>query len=580
MNFLFQYSNQTNTQLRHSLQTLKSFFLLKSLGISLSTRKTIYQKMNSDFEDLYKSMCRPHSLWKIKNKPVESSFTHQIAELVKKGHFLIEKNDKNTAVDAVSVPRTRLLVPVSGGIASMASVWWALNHPHVEVYFCHLVGLDEDLMDRQMLCLTCLCLYARTFEGLPVGASLSTLPGSSEPVRLSQQNHRMLVLPMPAISFVLDERITSSDGGGASERGNRRHPQTLALMYRQILNAAQAAQCSSIVWSFFDAEKQFIEALHPVFVGVHKHQNIFPFKNRNAAFAEFQKACIVSDRVYSQTVMPVKLVDSIAVSAPKKKQKKAAMSEQKQQQEMQQQVLQTNGAAIMPDMAQFIVTCQKRPAEKQAEPVNENTDSETAAEYLQRHSEQMKNRLPFDWCGKCRSCRPWIDAHAHCTAHSDRLVEKQFCVQYPLMHAYEQLLGSLAPKVLKKSPISSSALKLPGATAKRKRSIALEEEDDEIEDDEQDVFVEEEEEAEDDDKKAKDGEEEEDDGIPIGPEEEEAQKPDEEDGEDEDEKPDNDNEEDEDDDNEKQDDFDDDDDDEGLSSTDVASHDDHSAAES
>lgn len=497
--------------------------------------------MSSDFEQLYNSMCRPHSLWSSRVqdqslKPVQTSVFDRIAKLGS-----ASSSTSSTSNEAAfAVPRTRILVPVSGGIASLASAWWALNHPHVDVFFCHLVGLDQDseLTDRQLLLLTLLIVHARTVEGLPLGATFT------ESHRLAEMESRLLALPMPIEPYVIMDKSNPNKIG---ERGNRRHPLTLALMYRQILNAAQSTQCSSIVWGFFDIEKQFIQSLHAIFDNVYRHQNIFPFESRRVALKEFEDACVKSERAYSQSLLPVRVPESTSAQLKKKQKKQVLIAANEKVEPL---VLQTNGAALMPDLAEYVVTCiAKNYEETMVE--QEVIAAETTAEYLARHEKAAsKTRLPFNWCGQCESCRPWIIARdeAYCGAKkSDSLSS-----QYPLMHAYEQLLASVAPRVVKKADVVVVVSK-PG---KRKR-VTFDEEEEDVEDDDHDIYVEEE--GEDDDaggRASKNGDEE-DDGVPIGPEEEE-EKVDEED-EEKDETPEND---DEDQDDDNQEDFDEDDDDE------------------
>jgi len=298
--------------------------------------------------------------------------------------------------------RRRVLVPVSGGVASTACLWWALQRPEFDVHVVHLVGVERANKHEQMVALVQMARYMRALDGRPLIARFqqpaeetgtdktdacdvdNSLSRPASPERgecslktlAALQHERFNILPMPTQPYSLHESVLA-DGATQSSIGNseplKHHPLTYALMYRQVLRCACALQCDDIVWGMFDDARSIVDALQPLFASkLRQHQNWFPFATRHEAFDGFVALSERSDAVWAAYRSPTIDADSSAgnVSATSSEAQRRKLSSSKARKSSNTGrssvradetacvvVPQMCGAALMPDAAQYATTC-------------------------------------------------------------------------------------------------------------------------------------------------------------------------------------------------------------------------------
>lgn len=385
--------------------------------------------------------------------------------------------------DAGAMPmRRRVLVPLSGGVASTACLWWALQRPEFDVHIVHLVGVERSNKYEQMLALVQMARYARALDGKPLAAQFAqeqrkisqkrTLAnvcddmdatvaddsGAADAHQMSLkrlaalQHDRFTILPMPTQPYTLENCDISSDV--TLERDSeplKHHPLSYALMYRQVLRSACALQCDDIVWGLFDDARSVVEMLHPLFSSsLRRHQNWFPFADRHESFAAFVAMSERSDQIWSAYSAPIfdpTSGDAQQSSAQRRKtssrkpsQTDRAMMADDGEKPVRPIVPQMTGPSLAPDAAQYATTCrqymQSRSHDDAKQEVAHRSDSVTTG-----HAGSVRM---MRWCGSCVDCAVWRDVasnrkRATTTAAGARKVE--LTTQHTLLDAYNQLLN-------------------------------------------------------------------------------------------------------------------------------------------
>ena len=339
------------------------------------------------------------------------------------GSAATSTNTNTISIESVNkqhLHRRSVLVPLSGGIASLACAWWALQQRNVDVYFCHLTALDRSNSVLDSLCLAEFLRYARDADGKPLFANVD-----SEDVYRSPSS-RIKILPMPTQPYTLD----CNDCEHLTEANQKHHPLTYILMYRQLLNAAVVFGCTEIAWGLFDLPRELVQSIEPLMAQkVFAHQNVFPFATRGDALAAFEQASCQSMRIW-QNVEPQLAASQLAV-------------------------VQTCSASIMPDAPHYVQTCGKS---KREPALDKNQQVETAAEHLAKVAHNKAQR--YNWCGECVDCKPWLD---WLSKHKSEKTgcNKSVTQKHALADAYNEILKR-SQNLLK--------VKKPSKSSKRKRN--------------------------------------------------------------------------------------------------------------
>ena len=417
----------------------------------------------NDLEQIYERLCAEAGECAVHSKWLESEFSARdlhklLAPRLSDGcattRATPSNQQKNThkSANVDSSLRRSMLVPLSGGVASVACAWWAMQQSDVDVYFCYLVGVDRACIEREVLCIGELMRYARDNDGKPLFGSEKC----RELDALARQPHaRIKVLPMPTQPYTLkaNRRVQewrSQRSGDEAQRVADRikhHPLTYALMYRQLLNAAQAFGCHEIAWGVFGSTRTLIAALQPLFDSkVHVHRNWFPFERRDDALRSLLQAACVSESVWRNAHDPLSAqseerdnedmdnVDNDDEHDKKSaKAKKGAASKKK----AVRRIVQASCAALMPDLAQYVQTCGKS-AHSATSSDKETEAEESAADYLKRRRKQVVN---LNWCGECCDCVPWSAATKSVLSPADERNNANCSTNHTLRDAYTLLLA-------------------------------------------------------------------------------------------------------------------------------------------
>lgn len=243
--------------------------------------------------------------------------------------------------------KSKVMVSISGGVASLAALWRVLQCTDVEVHLCYLVGVDRSIVERELAVLLELIKYGRDQNGRPFVS-----PGVDNALR--HPDCRLKLLPMPTQLFTRRKEATTTW---------KHHPSTYVLMYRQILTAAQSADCTQIVWGLFDKQRDLLESIAPFF---HKRvgqvENWFPFNERLTAIRTLCHGGIRSNNVWKRSNSPSEFTDT---------------------------------ATLMPDVAQLAWTCSKFPSTTS---IDKNLDENAVL---------ADDFNLYNWCSNCIDCNAW-----------------------------------------------------------------------------------------------------------------------------------------------------------------------------
>jgi len=392
----------------------------------------------------------------------------------------------NNHADAGAMPmRRRVLVPLSGGVASTACLWWALQRPEFDVHIVHLVGVERSNKYEQMLALVQMARYARALDGKPLAAQFAqeqrkisqkhtlanvcddmdaTIAADSgadaKQVNLKRlaalQHDRFTILPMPTQPYTLENcGALSAKTLQSDKEPLKHHPLSYALMYRQVLRSACALQCDDIVWGLFDDARSVVEMLHPLFSSsLRRHQNWFPFADRHESFATFVAMSERSDQIWSAYTAPI--FDPTSADAQQSSAQRRKTSSRKPSQTdraladdadkpVRPIVPKMTGPSLAPDAAQYATTCQQYMQSRAHDARNDDDKQEKAHRDASVPKGHADNVRMMRWCGACVDCAVWRDVALNrkrattTTAAAVRKVE--LTTQHTLLDAYNQLLN-------------------------------------------------------------------------------------------------------------------------------------------
>jgi hypothetical protein len=332
--------------------------------------------------------------------------------------------------------RKRVLVPFSGGLSSMATLWWCLRKDY-DIYLCYAFGaLDATATiaekPAEIECLLRLLEYARTVDGKLLFNN--SCNGGVHGLTRAEINARIRIVQVPQASYNMP---AAGDAIGmppfADDVNGQRckaHPQAYLLLYRHLLTVAESLQCSGIALGMHGDAKQLLQSAQKFFTKIHTHDLVMPFANRTEALVCLQEAATQSWHVWRSYF---------------------ENGDVRQQQQANGGVWQTCGPALMPNVAHYVTTCSAPPrlsvnelmtkaqeaavsrivcllqeeAEKEQEKIDAALQSgkklrkKRTPDPLQyaRYTEiflEEKAKLsseqavgPFHFCRRCADCRPW-----------------------------------------------------------------------------------------------------------------------------------------------------------------------------
>jgi len=263
----------------------------------------------------------------------------------------IEENVKGAFDAHVAVRRRkRVLVPFSGGLSSMATLWWCLLQDY-DVYLCYaFAALDATptIAEKpaEIECLLRLLQYARTRDGTllfdrrdqpEAGVHQLTRAEISERIRIVQVPQSAYNLPNGIGIDIRNQEPFASDVQGERCKA---HPQAYLLLYRHLITVAASLQCTGIAMGMHGDARQLLTSASKFFAQVYAHDLQMPFASRTEALVCFQEAATQSWHVWKSYFL------------------------RREQQEDIDGVWQTCGPALMPNTSHYVSTCSNpaRPA--------------------------------------------------------------------------------------------------------------------------------------------------------------------------------------------------------------------------
>ena len=229
--------------------------------------------------------------------------------------------------------RKRVLVPISCGITSLATLWWCLLQDY-DVYLCYAFdalsySAQNSENSFEIQCLLRLLQYLRRKDGTLLFETTDKGGGIHQLSR-SEIHQRIKIIQVPLSSYFLKKQ----DDLLPHQYSLKAHPQAYLLLYRQILMVAQSLNCSAIAFGMYDDAKNLLQAACPMFTAIYKHELLFPFTSRNETLESFHDAAEQSWNVWKSFGLEKDNISGI---------------------------WQTAGPSLMPNLAHYVTTCQTRP---------------------------------------------------------------------------------------------------------------------------------------------------------------------------------------------------------------------------
>lgn len=213
--------------------------------------------------------------------------------------------------------KKRVLVPVTGGLSSLACLWWAMQQDDVEICLCYVFGIEGTNVAGEMRALMELLRYGRDQRGEPFVDNPANAAGEA----IYNPHSRFKILPIPSQPYHLPasanvDALTPNFVGPIHENlydqqqqqqqqwpneasSVKYHPMTYLLLYRVLLDAAQAFECESIVFGVYGDARELIEGAHRTFTRlVVPHSVVFPFPHRTDALYALQEGALRSSQVW------------------------------------------------------------------------------------------------------------------------------------------------------------------------------------------------------------------------------------------------------------------------------------------
>jgi len=294
--------------------------------------------------------------------------------------------------------RRRVLVAYSGGITSMALLWWCLQNDY-DVYLCYAIGaLDKtdnapQANAREIQCLLRLLQYARRLDGKLLFDHPDAQQGGVQHLSRAEIMQRIQIVQIPQATYTLPDNLVGSAYSSVEEQLGKpsdaeqhalaepfltdvdgdtlkAHPQAYMLFYRHLLTVAQSLQCNSIALGVHGDARRLLLAAQPFFSERVVQHNLFvPFESRTETLVCWKEASERSWSVWKSYFEECKRRDVIAkqVKQLERKRKKkssdrnnaAAEEEEPPNTAMPEPlgVWQTAGPALMPNAAHYVSTC-------------------------------------------------------------------------------------------------------------------------------------------------------------------------------------------------------------------------------
>lgn len=344
--------------------------------------------------------------------------------------------------------RRRVLVPMSGGLSSLACLWWALQNDY-HVYLCYVNGVRGANARAEFRALMELLRYGRDQDGEP----FVQYPQNAAGEALLSPYSRVKIVPIAEQPYVppahaaqlspgyegpVHENPFVAEASFDEACGLKWHPLTYVLLYRTLLNVAQAFECDTIIFGAYDAPRSMLAAAHQSFSAiVLPHRIVFPFERRIDAVYALQEASERSQQMWQSIAAAAAAAgaevndeasgggaasEAAATVAPPPAGLPGA--------ESYAVVHTTPGPSLMPDVAHFAWTCRARrwgadddakPEEPPKKPVakkrktgdvtaaDEDDTTLSTAEFLRAfyQARHWRGVNIFQWCGNCVDCLMW-----------------------------------------------------------------------------------------------------------------------------------------------------------------------------
>lgn len=335
--------------------------------------------------------------------------------------------------------RRRVLVPMSGGLSSLACLWWALQNDY-HVYLCYVNGVRGANARAEFRALMELLRYGRDQDGEPfvqypqnaAGEALLTPYSRVKIVPIAEQPYvppEHAAQLSPGYEGPVHENPFVADAAFDEACGLKWHPLTYVLLYRTLLNVAQVFECDTIIFGAYDAPRSMLAAAHQSFSAmVLPHRIVFPFERRIDAVYALQEASERSQQMWQSIAANVQAANEAAADGGGTE---AASTAGLPGAESHAVVHTTPGPSLMPDVAHFAWTCRARrwgvdesnktPEEKPKKPpmkkrktgdgsaADEDDGALGTADFLRAfyQARHWRGVNMFQWCGNCVDCLMW-----------------------------------------------------------------------------------------------------------------------------------------------------------------------------
>lgn len=211
--------------------------------------------------------------------------------------------------------KRRILVPITGGISSLACLWYALQQKDACVYLCYVSGMFGANMAGEMRALMQLVQYGRDQNGVPFVENPANPAGEV----VYHPHTRFKVLCMPSQPYRYPDsasvdQLTPDFAGPVHENPHdsrpngscpdeqtsmKQHPLSYIMLYRVLLDAAQAWECDTILFGAYGQLRELLAATSICFNSITPHNVVFPFEQRTDALYALQEASVRSSQMWT-----------------------------------------------------------------------------------------------------------------------------------------------------------------------------------------------------------------------------------------------------------------------------------------
>ena len=160
-------------------------------------------------------------------------------------------------------PTETVLVPFTGGVASTAALWTALQEGK-SVWLFYLEGFSVG-EEAEKQSIRASAVGARDANGCPL-------------LVMSDERLQCRITTLPNAYPLRPDQLAPM------------HPLAMMALYVQVMNAAQACQCSTVLWSGFWEQRPMMRSLVRYFTAAYPHQALFAHEDRHSAMAALLQA--------------------------------------------------------------------------------------------------------------------------------------------------------------------------------------------------------------------------------------------------------------------------------------------------